>query len=117
MRRALAAIVTLVATGCGAVHAAGAGVCGEATLHLASADGRIQAQFALQRAGDGVPWRLVVVHEGHVAWRGRGHAGRRGALWLDRRLPDYEGVDHVMVRAAGPRGRICTASADLAESN
>jgi hypothetical protein len=84
---------------------------------LASVDGRIQAQFALQRAGDGVPWRLVVVHEGHVAWRGRGHADRRGALWLDRRLPDYEGVDHVSVRAAGPRGTICTASADLAEKN
>jgi hypothetical protein len=117
MRRALAAIVALVAGGCGAVHAAGAGECGEPTLQLAAVDGRIQVQFALPRAGDGVPWRLVVVHEGHVAWRGRAHAGRRGALWLDRRLPDYEGVDHVSVRAAGPRGRICAASAELAERN
>jgi hypothetical protein len=106
MRRALAVIVALIATGCGAVH--GAGDCGEATLRLASVDGRIRAQFAF---ADGVPWRLVVVHEGHVVWRG--DAGRRGERWL----PDYEGVDHVSVRAAGPRGRICTASADLAERN
>jgi hypothetical protein len=117
MKPALAVIVALIVTGCGAVHAAGAGDCEEARLHLASVEGRIQAQFALPRAGDGVPWQLVLVHEGHVAWRGHGHAGRRGALWLDRPLPDYEGIDHVSVRAAGPRGRICTASADLPEGN
>jgi hypothetical protein len=116
MKSVLAVIVASIATGCGAVHAAGSGPCGEATLQLASVSGRIQAQFALQRAGDSA-WRLVVVHEGHVAWRGSGHAGRRGALWLDRRLPDYEGVDHVLVRAASPRGRVCSASATLAERN
>jgi hypothetical protein len=106
MKRAFAVIVALAATGCGAVHAAGD--CADATLQLASVNGRIRAQFALP---DGVPWRLVVVHEGHVAWRG--HAGRRGERWL----ADYEGIDHVSVRAVGPGGRICTASADLSERN
>jgi hypothetical protein len=106
MRRALAVIVAMIATGCGAVHAAG--TCDDATLRLASVDGRIRARFALP---DGVPWRLVVVHEGHVVWRG--HAGPRGERWL----ADYDGSDHVSVRAAGPGGGICTASADLAERN
>jgi hypothetical protein len=114
MKCVLAVIVALIATGCGAVHTAGP--CGEATLRLASVNGRIQARFALPHAGDSA-WRLVVVHEGRVVWRGSGHAGPRGALRLDRRLPDYEGVDHVLVRAAGPRGGICSASAALAEKN
>src|SRR5215218_8007210 len=106
MRRAFAVIVALIATGCGAVHAAG--TCDHASLGLASVDGRIRARFTFP---DDVPWRLVVVHEGHVAWRG--HAGRRGERWL----PDYDGSDHVSVRAAGPGGRVCAASADLPESN
>jgi hypothetical protein len=105
MRRVLTVFVALIVAGCGAVHAAG--TCDRASLGLASVDGRIRARFSFP---EGVP-RLVVVHEGHVAWRG--HAGRRDERWL----PDYDGSDHVSVRAAGPGGKVCTASADLAESN
>jgi hypothetical protein len=114
-RRVLAAILALSAGGCGAAHAATA--CDATTLALAADRGRIHAEFAIQRAERGAPWALVVVHEGKVAWRGRADVNPRGTVWLERRLPDYQGADHVSVRATGPHGRICSASGTLEERN
>jgi hypothetical protein len=114
-RRVLAAVLALSAGGCGAARAAV--VCDATSLDLAADHGRIRAEFAIQHAERGSPWHLVVVHEGKVVWRGRADVNRRGAVWLDRRLPDYQGADHVSVRATGPRGRICSASGILAERN
>ena len=51
-------------------------------------------------------WRIVVVHEGHVAWRGYKH----GAFTVRRRFKDYRGPDHVTVRATGSRGTVCAVS-------
>src|SRR3954468_1481398 len=75
--------------------------------------GRIGAAFELVHARPGADWRLVVVHEGHVAWRGRAHTDGRGALKLVRRMGDYPGADRVAVRAYGPDGATCAASARL----
>ena len=71
---------------------------------------RISAHFTIDHAEPGPEWKLVVVHEGHVAWRGRGH---RGPFWID----DYAGADHVSIRATGPNGRICTAEKTLSARN
>ena len=50
--------------------------------------------------------RVVVVHEGHVAWR----ATRRGPFTYTHRMKDYSGPDRVTVRATGPGGHVCTTS-------
>jgi hypothetical protein len=79
-------------------------------LKLDSEAGRLSARFTIDDAEPGPGWTVVVVHEGHVAWRGRGHRG-------PFRFDDYDGADHVSIRAMGPDGRICTAEATLAASN
>src|SRR3954468_11219142 len=108
----LAAIAALLIGGCGSTVQA-ADRCAEAKLAAWPEAGEIRAQFELRHAPAGAPWEIVIVHEGHVAWRGRTALDRRGALWLDRRLPDYEGADRITVRAAGPHGRVCSASRTL----
>lgn len=58
-------------------------------------------------------WRIVMVHEGRVAWRGNRRTASNGTFELRRRVADYRGADRVMVRALGPRGVTCVASATL----
>ena len=50
-----------------------------AALALQASDGRIKASFS------GADGELVLVHEGHVKWRGKG----KRVFWLD----DYRGAD------------------------
>src|SRR4051812_5968727 len=78
--------------------------------------GRVGAAFELVHARPGAGWRLVVVHEGHVAWRGRAQTDGRGALKVVRRMGDYPGADRIAVRAYGPDGATCAASARLVET-
>src|ERR1700750_3329176 len=99
MRSVLAVLGALVVVGCDADPC-------QTALSLARVDGRISARFTVDHAEPGPAWRLVVVHEGRVAWRGR---GRPGPFWLE----DYDGADHVSIRATGPNGRICTAEKTL----
>jgi hypothetical protein len=103
MRSRLAVLVVLLFAGCDADPCATA-------LDLTPVGGRISAHFTVDHAEPGTGWRLVVVHEGHVAWRGR---GRPGPFWLD----DYDGADHVSIRATAADGRICTAEETLAARN
>ena len=58
-------------------------------------------------------WRITMVHEGRVAWRGNRRTSSVGILELRRSVGDYRGADRVMVRALGPRGVTCVASATL----
>ena len=74
---------------------------------------RIGAKFKLEGARPGAAWRLVLVHERQL-WRGVAHTNGDGALTLARHIDDYRGVDHVSVRAYGPGGATCAASANLA---
>ena len=64
-----------------------------------AADGRIKASFS------GADGELVLVHEGHVKWRGKG----KHVFWLD----DYRGADMVMVRVTAPDGKVCSARRTL----
>jgi len=94
------------------------GTCGKGAsskLRLRSRDGRISVEFDVKRARRGERWRVVIVHERRVAWRGTVRTGRSGGSFRVRRtLRDYGGSDRVSVRAAGPGGLTCEASALLA---
>jgi hypothetical protein len=97
MRALLLAVAALLA-GCGAESA---GECG--TLLLAHRGAQIEATFTVTQDDR---WRIVVVHEGHVKWRGYQH----GAFTVRQRFNDYRGADHVMARATGARGAVCTVT-------
>jgi hypothetical protein len=90
-----------------------AGTCGggvKSKLRLRGRDGVIKVNFEVQRARRG-SWRLTIVQEGRVAWRGTARAG--GFYQVERRIRDLPGADRVMVRGLGPRGVTCVASATL----
>jgi hypothetical protein len=95
-----------------------AGTCAtgaSSTLRLRSRDGEISLEFEVRRSRRGERWRVVLVHERRVAWRGSVRTGRsRGSFRVRRTLRDYAGSDRVTARAAGPRGLTCEASALLA---
>lgn len=59
-------------------------------------------------------WLVVVVHERRLVVRARVRpAGSSGAVRVRRTLPDFFGADTVTVRASGPGGAICRATASL----
>ena len=103
MRSLLALVGALLIVGCDADPC-------QTALELTPANGRISARFTIDHAEPGPGWIVVVVHEGHVAWRGRAH---RGPFWMD----DYDGADHVSIRATGPNGLICSAEKTLSANN
>ena len=81
-------------------------------LRLRSGDGSIRVELEVRRRGAGERWRVVLVHERRVAWRGslRTSSGR---LRVRRSLADLDGPDRVTARAYGPRGITCEATATL----
>ena len=93
-----------------------AGTCGKGAsskLKLKSRDGRIEAEFEVHgRAGSA--WRVTIVHEREVQYRGRRRiGGASGSFDVSYRMPDYSGADAVTARAAGPGGLVCVAAATL----
>jgi hypothetical protein len=93
------------------------GVCtGGATarLKLKGDDGRIEVELEVDQSRSGVRWRVVLVHERRVAWRGSARtAGASGSFELQRRLRDLPGFDTVTARASAPGGPTCRVSATL----
>jgi hypothetical protein len=91
-----------------------AGSCGGGAvskLKLKARDGGIEVEFEVQRARASGVWRITIVQEGRVAWRGRARA--RSFYQVERRIRDFPGADRVMVRGLGPRGMTCVATATL----
>lgn len=85
-----------------------------AELRLRSRDGAIAVEFRLTARRSGEAWRVVLVHERRVAWRGTVRtAGSSRAFRIRRALEDLGGPDQVTVRASGPAGRRCEAALTL----
>jgi len=78
-------------------------------LRLRSHDGAIRLEFELRRRRPRESWRVVIVHEHRVAWRGTAKTGGSGSFRVRRSLDDLDGVDRVTVRASGPGGLRCEA--------
>src|SRR4051794_13211250 len=93
-----------------------AGSCGRgatSTLKLKARDGGIEAEFEVHSRA-GTLWRVAFVQERRTVWRGRARtAGASHSFSVERRLGDYPGPDQVFVRAIGPRGVTCQATATL----
>jgi hypothetical protein len=92
-------------------------VCGRGStgsLRLRAKDGAIEVRFRLRQARGRGKWRVAIVHERRVAFRAtrRTTQGSR-SFELERTLPDLEGSDTVIVRAWGPNGVGCHATATL----
>lgn len=96
-----------------------AGVCGSgalAELRLKRRDDGIELRFGVDRRGAGAVWRIVLVHERRIAWRGVRRTGQNGSFEVRWMLEDLSGADAVTARAWGPRGLVCRASATLPAS-
>jgi hypothetical protein len=93
------------------------GTCGNGAsskLKLTSRDGRIEAEFEVHHRRAGSAWRVTIVHERAVAYRGRRRiAGPSRSFEIAHRMPDYSGADAVTARGVGPGGLVCVASATL----
>ena len=94
-----------------------AGVCGDGAssrLRLRSRDGGIELRFEVEHARAGARWRVAIVQERRVAWRGAVRTATPGGWFEVRRtLPDLPGADAVTARAWGPNGLVCRAAATL----
>jgi hypothetical protein len=90
------------------------GTCGRGAtskLRLRAQDGAIRVEFEVKGQRGGERWRVVLVHERRVAWRGRARTGSgSGTFRIRRAIPDFEGADQVTARASGPRGNTCEAT-------
>jgi hypothetical protein len=86
-------------------------------LRLSAHDGAIRVEFELRGRRGGERWRVVLVHERRVRWRGRART-RSGShsFRVRRSVPDFSGADQVTVRASGPRGNTCVAGGRLTGS-
>ena len=85
-------------------------------LRLKADDGTIELRFEVRGARRG-SWRVVVVQERRVAWRGTvSPKGGSRSFRVERDLDDLPGADAIMVRASGPRGLTCNASGTLSGS-
>jgi hypothetical protein len=96
------------------------GSCGKGAtskLRLREKDGALAVEFEVKAKHGGQRWRVVLVHERRVAWRGqlRTRSGS-GSLRVRRSLPDFTGADQVTARASGPRGNTCAATGLLTGS-
>ncbi len=82
-------------------------------LRLRARDGGIRVQFEVDHSRSRASWRIVLVQDRRVVWRGRARAGSDGSLEIERRLRDLAGADRVSGRAWGPGGLTCSAGATL----
>jgi hypothetical protein len=111
--------VAAVAKG-GPIEVRAAGVCGSGAtskLRLRSHDGVIEVRFEVDHSRAGEAWRVVLVHERRVGWKGTAKTTRPGGSFdVERTLNDLPGADEVTVRAWGPRGLVCNAVAVLPDA-
>jgi hypothetical protein len=95
-----------------------AGVCSKgvaAELRLRSEGRGVELRFKLRHAQASSAWRVALVQERRVVWKGTLRTRRQShSFELRRTLRDLPGGDTVTASAWGPRGLGCRATATLA---
>jgi hypothetical protein len=103
--------------GNGGVEVRVAGSCGSGAtskLRLRTRDQEIRVQLEVDQSRSGALWRVVLVQDRRVVWRGYARTGgANDSFEVQRYLRDLPGADAVTARAWGPRGVTCAASATL----
>jgi hypothetical protein len=92
------------------------GTCGRgatAELRLDDHDGEIRVEFRVRSRRSREHWRVALVHERRVVWRGKVRTRSNRSFRIRRSVADFEGSDEVSARASGPRGNTCQATATL----
>jgi hypothetical protein len=85
-----------------------------ATMRLRADDGWIRVEVRVDTRAARATWRVLLLHERRIAYRGsRRTSAGSGALRLRRSVVDWFGSDAIVVRATGPRGETCRASATI----
>src|SRR3954453_6157746 len=90
------------------------GTCGRGAsseLRVRARDGSIRVEFRVTTRTRG-RWNVVLVHERRVDWRGR-MSNSDSSYRIRRSVSDFNGPDEITLRASGPRGTTCTATATL----
>jgi hypothetical protein len=96
-----------------------AGVCGgraSAELRLRRDNAAIELRFKVEHSRSRSVWRIALVHERRIAWKGVASARSDGSFEVRRTLPDLPGADAVTAHAWGPQGLVCRAAATLTAS-
>jgi hypothetical protein len=76
----------------------------------------LRVELEVRTARRGAPWSVVVVHERRLALEAtRRTSAASGSFAIRLTIPDWPGRDSVVVRATGPRGEACRATATVAE--
>lgn len=81
---------------------------------IAHDEDRIDVAFTVRSRRSGVTWRVILLHERRIVYRGRRRTrAPRGTFVLRYSLPDWYGSEVVTARASSPSGEVCRASARL----
>jgi hypothetical protein len=96
------------------VRACGNGV--TAKLRAKTSDDGIEVRFEVDYGRRGVAWRVALVHERRVAWKGTVTTRSGGSFELRRTVRDFRGADAVSAQAWGPRGVVCRAAVTLPDA-
>lgn len=84
-------------------------------LKLGMEDGRIEVQFEVDENVSGDAWRVRMVHDGDVFFRGtRTTGGASGSFEIRRLVNDGTGTDTIVGRAVNlSTGEVCRGSASI----
>jgi hypothetical protein len=82
----------------------------EAELRLRARGSRIGVELDIDVERPGGSWRVIVLHERRIAFRGT-FQPVSGSIRLRRTVPNWFGTDTVSVRATAARGETCRATA------
>ena len=85
----------------------------EIGLRAHSDDDVIEVELEIETPRRGSTWAVILLHERRIAFRGHLRTRSNGSIELKRSVPDWFGVDVLVVRASGPRGESCRVSAKL----
>jgi hypothetical protein len=111
-------VAAVAKDGDGEVRVAGVCSSGAASRLRLKRDGDgIELRFKVEHSRAGVVWRVVLVDERRIAWKGAARTTRpSGSFEVTRTVPDLPGADAVTAQAWGPRGLVCRAAATLPDS-
>lgn len=80
-------------------------------LKLSREDGRVEVEFEVDQNRTGVTWRIVLMRNGTLVFRGaRTTRPPSGSFSVRRVVGDTPAADHFRARATSPSGEACTAS-------